>query len=119
MTEALYECPFMKACSAQPYMRISANVQAYYEAYRSYVKELEIIIQKLVQEPSAEGDVLLDSYRNQQSVTHMRDTTAVEEFYHTALSQAESANTIFLFTTIHLESRHCNFKVNADSIMAA
>ena len=95
MTEALYEFAYMKACSAHPHTRITANVQAVYEAHRLYVKRLEKIIQKLVHESSAEGDVHLKIYKKQQNATHMKDTTAFEEFYHSALSQVESANTIF------------------------
>ena len=95
MTEALYEFAYMKAYSAQPYTRISVNAQAVYEAHRLYIKRLEKIVQKHVQEPSAEGDVLLKIYKNQQNATHMKDTTAVEEFYLSALSQAETSNPFF------------------------
>ena len=119
MTEALYEFAYMKACSAHPHTRITANVQAVYEAHRLYVKRLEKIIQKLVHESSAEGDVFLKIYKKQQNATHMKDTAAVEEFYLSALSQADTSNPFFLSTSIALESRHCNFEANADCIMAA
>ena len=95
MTEALYEFAYMKACSSHPHTRITANVQAVYEAHRLYVKRLEKIIQKLVHESSAEGDVHLKIYTKQQNATHMKDTAAVEEFYLSALSQAETSNLFF------------------------
>jgi hypothetical protein len=95
MTEAKYTEAYKKACSAQPNSRISSTVQAVYEAHRFNVKRLEHIIQKLVLKPSAEGDVLLRHYRNQQNVTHMMSTTTVEEFYVLAISQSDSASPIF------------------------
>ena len=118
MTEAKYTEAYKKACSAQPNSRISSTVQAVYEAHRFDVKRLEHIIQKLVLKPSAEEDVLLRHYRNQQNVTHMMSTTTVEEFYVLAISQSDSASPIFLSTLVSLESRNCSFEITADSIMS-
>ena len=122
MTASLYSEAFSKACTTfENEPNVLKPVKAVYDAHLLHVTRVELKVQELKKEPpSAQKEAALNSFKHQQDVSHMKTSVSVEEFYRTALSQAETSVSMFMFlsTSVALESRMSFFEMQKEILLA-
>ena len=119
MTAAQYSEAFGEACSVRFEPTNLPLVRAVHDAHILHLKRVEVNVEELKKErPSKQKEAALRLYKHQQDMSHMKTPSSVQEYYRTALLQTPESVSMFMSTSLALESRLSYLEMQKDVLLA-